>query len=242
MQHDRRTRLKMLVTIVDRGKGAAAVSLYRSQRLHFDYLCMGLGTANSKILDYFGLSETEKDVVITLAPTYKLAKIIHLADERFHFSSPGRGILFTVPLSGVSGMVARILCPEEELPPEEPDREEKEELPVGTAGQYALILAVVNRGNLDAVMDAARSEGARGGTVLHARRVGKEDTENLLGFTFQPEKEVVAILAPEVQKRALMGAINRACGLTTEARGILFSMPVDDLTGLQPPVAEEAVT
>ena len=38
--------LKMLVTIVDRGKGAAAVSLYREQRLHFDYLCMGLGTAN----------------------------------------------------------------------------------------------------------------------------------------------------------------------------------------------------
>lgn len=60
--------LKMLVTIVDRGKGAAAVSLYREQRLHFDYLCMGLGTANSKILDYFGLSETEKDVVITLGP------------------------------------------------------------------------------------------------------------------------------------------------------------------------------
>ena len=60
--------LKMLVTIVDRGKGAAAVSLYREQRLHFDYLCMGLGTANSKILDYFGLSETEKDVVITLVP------------------------------------------------------------------------------------------------------------------------------------------------------------------------------
>lgn len=64
--------LKMLVTIVDRGKGAAAVSLYREQRLHFDYLCMGLGTANSKILDYFGLSETEKDVVITLVPAHRV--------------------------------------------------------------------------------------------------------------------------------------------------------------------------
>ena len=59
-------RLKLLVTIVDRDKGRAAVSLYRAEHLHFDYLCMGLGTANSVILDYFGLSETEKDVVLAL--------------------------------------------------------------------------------------------------------------------------------------------------------------------------------
>ena len=85
-------------------------------------------------------------------------------------------------------------------------------------------------------MDAARSEGARGGTVLYARRVGMEDMENVLGFTFQPEKEVVAILAPKTQKKTLMEAINRSAGLTTEARGILFALPVDDLIGLQPPI------
>ena len=107
-----------------------------------------------------------------------------------------------------------------------------------TNSKYALILAIVNRGSLDAVMDAARGEGARGGTVLHARRVGMEDTENLLGFTLQPEKEVVAILTPETQKRALMSAINKAAGLLTEARGILFSLPVDDLVGFQAGSAE----
>ena len=68
----RNDRIKLLVTIVDRGKGSAAVDIYRSQQLHFDYLCMGLGTANSQILDYFGLSETEKDVVFTLAPAWKV--------------------------------------------------------------------------------------------------------------------------------------------------------------------------
>ena len=49
------------------------------------------------------------------------------------------------------------------------------------ANQYDLILVVVNRGNVDTVMDAAREGGARGSTVLHARRVGLEDGENLLG-------------------------------------------------------------
>jgi nitrogen regulatory protein PII len=231
----RYARLKMLVTIVDRGKGAAAVSLYRAQRLHFDYLCMGRGTATSVILDYFGLSETEKDVVITLVPDRRVETVIRLADEKFRFSSPGQGIVFTVPLSGVSGQVPQILCRPENLPDHEKEGDEK---PMDTNSKYALILAIVNRGSLDAVMDAARGEGARGGTVLHARRVGMEDTENLLGFTLQPEKEVVAILTPETQKRALMSAINKAAGLLTEARGILFSLPVDDLVGFQAGSAE----
>lgn len=230
------SQMKMLVTIVDRGEGAVAVSLYRAQGLHFDYLLMGLGTANSVILDYFGLSETEKDVVITLVPGRQAARILRAADERFRFSSPGRGILFTVPLSGVSGQVSQALCGRCGAPADE----KKEEKSVDAANRYALILAVVNRGSLDTVMDAARSEGARGGTVLHARRVGREDTESLLGFSLQPEKEVVAILTPAAQKHAIMQAVNRAAGLSTEAGGVLFSLPVDDLIGLQPPVAEQA--
>lgn len=234
MPQGRLDRLKMLVTIVDRGKGDGAVSLYRAQGLLFDYLCMGLGTANSKILDYFGLSETEKDVAITLVPASRVREVIRLADERFHFDRPGRGILFTVPLSGVSGHVSRVLCRQSPQ-----SGEAKEEKTMHTGDGYALILAVVDRGNVDTVMDAARSGGARGGTVLHARRVGMEDMEQMLGFTLQPEKEVVAILTPEPQKKSLMSVINQAAGLATEARGILFSLPVEDLTGLQPLVGEQ---
>ena len=114
----------------------------------------------------------------------------------------------------------------------------KEENNVDTAGRWALSVVVVNRGNVDAVMDAARSRGARGGTVLHARRVGMEDMEKVLGFPVQPEKEIVAILAPQEHKRPLMEAISEAAGITTEARGVLFALPVEDLIGLQALAAE----
>lgn len=218
-------RVKLLVTIVDRDKGRAAVDIYRAHKMHFDYLCMGYGTANSQILDYFGLAETEKDVVFTLVPETRVKGLIAEMNERFHLNHPGRGILFTVPLSGVSGQVPQILCRDGE--------EEKEEHTVDNANQYDLILVVVNRGNVDTVMDAAREGGARGGTVLHARRVGLEDGENLLGFTLQPEKEIIAILSPRPQKLEIMRAVNKAAGLTTECRGILFSLPVEDMMGLQ---------
>ena len=49
---------KLIITIVDRGKGTKAVDLYRSHHLHFDFACLGAGTASSKILNYFGLDET----------------------------------------------------------------------------------------------------------------------------------------------------------------------------------------
>lgn len=59
---------KLIITIVDRGKGTKAVDLYRSHHLHFDFACLGAGTASSKILNYFGLDETAKELVWTLAP------------------------------------------------------------------------------------------------------------------------------------------------------------------------------
>ena len=74
------------------------MSLYREQGLHFDYLCMGLGTANSKYWIISACRRPEKDVVITLAPAPWIKTVTALADERFHFSSPGRGILFTSPV------------------------------------------------------------------------------------------------------------------------------------------------
>ena len=228
--------LKLLVTIVDRGKGESAVALYRAHMLHFEYLCMGLGTASSKTLDYFGLSETEKDVVLTLVPAPKVREVIEAANEKFGLTKPGRGILFTIPLSGAGRRIPMVLCKPGTF---SQTGDVKEEPTMETSTRYDLILTIVDRGNVDTVMDAARAKGARGGTVLNARRVGDEDRESLLGFTLQPEKEIVVILTPRDQKHDLMVAINKACGLATEANGLLFSLPVGEMMGLQPPMPQE---
>ena len=43
----------------------------------------------------------------------------------------------------------------------------------------------------------------------------------------------MAILVPTGQKLPVMQAINREAGLKTDCRGVLFSLPVDDILGLQ---------
>lgn len=216
---------KLLVAIVDRGKGADLVEIYREHRLPFDYLCMGMGTASSRLLDYFGLAQTQKDVVLTFVPARRVRAVMDAVDGRFDLSSPGRGILFSCPLSSVSGQVPQML--NNGVEPLE------EESYVETPVAYDLIVVVVNRGNTDPVMEAARSVGARGGTVVHGRRIGVDDAETRLGFALEPEKDVIAIVVNHTHKLDVMRAVNKAAGLATPSRGILFSLPVEDMMGLQ---------
>lgn len=97
---------------------------------------------------------------------------------------------------------------------------------------HSLIMAVVNQGNSDDLMDAAKAAGARGGTVIHARRMGAEDVTKFFGISVQEEREVVMILADKSSKKEIMQAINRSCGMQTEAKGMVFSLPVDSIAGI----------
>ena len=97
---------------------------------------------------------------------------------------------------------------------------------------YDLILTIVNRGFADSVMDAAKTAGAFGGTVLYARGTGIHEAEKFFGIIVQPEKELVMILTERAQKNAIMTAICRDAGLNKEGKGICFSLPVEDVAGI----------
>ena len=99
--------------------------------------------------------------------------------------------------------------------------------------QFELIISVVEHGMADDVMAAAKTAGARGGTVARARGLSSEEAEKFLHITIQPEKDVVLILTAAAQKQSIMKAIcNEAFARTAKRRGIAFSVPVSDVTGL----------
>ena len=61
-----------------------------------------------------------------------------------------------------------------------------------------------------------------------AREIAK-----ILGITIEPEKDVVLILTEKDSKKEVMQEISDSVGLATEGRGICFSLPVDNVVGLQ---------
>ena len=98
--------------------------------------------------------------------------------------------------------------------------------------KYELVIAVVNQGYSEEVIDVAHASGARGGTIIHARRAGAAEATKFFGISVQEEKEIVAILVAKNGKKDLMQAISKACGIKSDARGIIFSLPVESCAGL----------
>ena len=99
--------------------------------------------------------------------------------------------------------------------------------------EFEAILTFVNTGFSDVVMDAARAEGARGGTVLNARGTVDKQMAKKYGVAITPDKELVIILVNKKIKEAVMLAIYKAAGLETEGHGITFSIPVEDVAGIK---------
>ena len=105
----------------------------------------------------------------------------------------------------------------------------------------SLIMAIVNQGYSEEVMNAARPAGARGGTVFPARRLVNEETMKFWGISIQPEKEIVLIVAQAPYKKAIMQAIGECCGFHSDAHGLVISLPVEDAIGLKAPEDDGAL-
>ena len=109
--------------------------------------------------------------------------------------------------------------------------------------QYEVIFCIVNAGFADTVMDAARKEGASGGTVLKGRGLASRKAQETFKISIQPEKELVMLLIPKEIKDAVLRSINAFAGLDTDGQGIAFSLPVENAIGIkdfQEPVAKSA--
>lgn len=97
---------------------------------------------------------------------------------------------------------------------------------------YKCILAIVNNGFSEAAMDAAKACGARGGTVLHGRGTISKDAEKFFNISIQPEKEIVMILAKNELIDSILKGLYSAIGTSTQAQGIAFALPVDEVVGI----------
>ena len=97
---------------------------------------------------------------------------------------------------------------------------------------HEAIFCIVNSGYSEAVMDAAKKLGARGGTVINARGTAGKEAETFFHITIQPEKEIVMILVPTACKDDILHALYKEVGLDSAGQGIAFAMPVDAVVGL----------
>ena len=102
---------------------------------------------------------------------------------------------------------------------------------------HEVVFAIVNSGYADDVMDIAREQGVRGGTILNARGVVKEEAAAFFGITLHQDKEILMMVVEKEIRDNVLNAIYKEMGMAKKARGIAFSLPVSDVAGLAPKTA-----
>lgn len=101
-----------------------------------------------------------------------------------------------------------------------------------TTNNHEVLFAIVNAGFAEEVMDIARDEGARGGTILNARGVAREDAAAFFGIPLHAEKEILMMVVEKDIKDNILNAVYKKMNMAKKATGIIFSLPVSDVAGL----------
>ena len=106
---------------------------------------------------------------------------------------------------------------------------------------HEVIFAIVNAGFAEDAMDVAREQGARGGTILNARGVAKEEAAAFFGISIHADKEILMMVVEKDIRDNILNALYKEMGMGQQAKGIAFSLPVSDVAGLvkEPQKTEE---
>jgi len=210
--------------IVDRGKADAL--LHRAQRLGVSRgtILLGEGTMPSRLLDFLGISQTQKELLLMGVPEKTAEQLYVLLREEFKLHKRYKGIAFSVPYLQY-----------------DPENNAPAVFSRVTGAPYVCLMTVLDRGLGQECMRVARQAGARGGTILHAHGAGVPQ-DFVFPLMVEPQKDTVLIVTPRESAAAIRDAVYTGMRLKRKGSGIVFAMPVTRTLGLyEERQAEKAV-
>lgn len=216
-------RLMMLITHKDFADKASKMFTKSEMAMHYKFNAKG--TASSEMMDILGLGSSEKSVLMSIVPKNLADESLKKLHKELKLGSVNSGIAFTAKLSGISNLIVKMYSGNLE-------NENREDENSMSETKYSMIAAIVNPGYSEDVMNAAREAGAGGGSVIHSRRISDEQTVASWGLDIQEEKEIVIIVTDAEHKLPIMQAIGKSCGVHSDAKGFVLSLPIESVIGL----------
>lgn len=216
--------IKLLFAILNDDKDKQMKLILNKNNISVQCVTHGVGTASPSVLDYFGLTETKKNIYFSIIPDYLSEKILNQINKEFNIEAPGTGIVFTVPISSSNKYLSTIFDKNKKI-------EEKNVM--DNKDKYHLIVTIVLEGHLEQVMNAAKKAGATGGTVIRGRGLGNKEAVKFLGLELEPERDVVLNIVDEKIKKEVMEEITKAVGIKTKGKGVCISLPIDAAIGIK---------
>lgn len=232
--------LYLVVAVTDRDRSEQVIQLFQENNVFAVDVALGEGTAPPEVLDYLYLNPSQKAVSFAVVTMAGLGPLLRSFKRKLYIDAPGNGIVIAVPLNTVGGRTSLEYIMEGQTlhvqGRKERMAERRDTMAIRT--EHELIFVIANEGYTDLIMDAARSAGASGGTVIKARGTGGSHSEKFFGFSIADEKELHLIVTPAQGRNTIMKAIMEQAGLGSEAKSIVFSLPVSHAMGLRMPEQE----
>lgn len=97
-------KLKLLVTVVSRNKSEFYMDYLSGFDVNMQMAVAGQGTASSDTMYLLGLVDSDKSVIFSVLREDRAEEAMQGLDEKFHTVRGGKGIAFTVPMTGVIGV------------------------------------------------------------------------------------------------------------------------------------------
>lgn len=225
-------RVKLLIGIISKEDEGRLTEIVNDCATAVHFSGMGHGTARLSYMNYFGLGEIDKRITMSLIPASAEHNILNAIGHGLKLYLVGRGIAFTVPLSGISSIINGAVL----SGVDKPDRPTARRAPISKKKEkkvmHELVIAVVNTKYTDLAIEAARAAGATGATVFHTKSINNERAEQAIGTSINRETDSVFFLTTLEYKTKIMEAVRDVAGLKTEGGAVIFSLPVDDLVGV----------
>ncbi len=220
-----KTPLRLFVLITTKKQADIATKVFHECGVPSHNRLHASGTAPNEIMDMLGLGNTDKILLFTMMPKTFADMMLRKMHNALLLGTPNSGIAFTMPVNGANNLAVKMFS---DLTT---DSNERNYAPMSDI-TYSIIAAVVNIGYSEDVMDAARSAGAAGGTVVHTRHINNEAVAQFWGFNIQDERDIVFIVSSADDRIKIMQAISEKCGINSKARGMVFSLPLDGVSGI----------
>lgn len=94
------------------------------------------------------------------------------------------------------------------------------------------IVAIVERGKADKIVDAAKEAGAGGATIFFGRGTGESEAKKFFNLNIEASKELILILSEVSEFKKIYKEMIKVGHLDDPGTGIIFTVPVGNLVGL----------
>jgi nitrogen regulatory protein PII len=210
---------ELLYVIVNMGHGSQVLQYAKKKGVSGGTVLYGMGTIKNQLLELLDLCDSKKEIIIMACEKEMIRSLSLSIAERFKFHKKNHGIAFSIPIKRILGTHQCNCVPST--------------LKGGASSKmYNAIFVIADKGKGSQAVDAARSSGSKGATIINARGSGVHESNVIFGMDVEPEKEMVLILSDSEKTQVIVDAIKEALKIDEPGNGIIFIQEVSEAYGL----------